>query len=800
MRKLIVLLTVLVLGIGASVCLIFFPQFQEKQPDKLTPSDEDKPQQNVNNTEESNDPLGLSFSHADTFYSETIQVEITCRDSEAKIYYTLDGSVPDKSGKEYREAITVKSGGKVTATTIKAIAVKGNESSEPVTKSYVTGNKVFDRFDDSTYIFVLSTDPYNLYDYNYGVCVEGYVRDQWLKNEYKGGEIPYNAPANWYISGRESERDMYVEVYDNKGNQLIDQAAGGRVVGGASRAVEQKSWRLIARNEYSEGNGMFDYPFFGIANDSYGQLITKYDRITLRNNANDREFASIRDEVAMQLAKNAGFPDTQDTIPAAVFLNGKYYGFSWLHEAYCNGYLEQVYGGNKDNFRIVGHAETELDKDDEDADEYDRQSIEDYNYVCGLAKEGLADDARFEEFCSLVDIDNLMLYYSIQIYINNEDWPNNNFKAWRYYPSEGEEINNPYLDGKWRFLLFDAEFGMGLYGNGYGEATLSTLLSRGHMGGTSVFLKALLERDDMKAKLANTLCDLMYGEFSHSAALEVIEDKIKLCDTECMYALDNGYTSSWARRDTFAESRQQIRDFFEHRPAVITRDIKKILGYDTENIFTVTMAGRDGGAAYLNSVEVKPSDSQTRTYFGECSVPIKAKAYEGYIFSHWDINGEKYTDSEMILTSDMTKDGKITVKAVYEKTEITGRQVYISKLYTSGSSDTITIYNPNSYDVRLDGYYLSDKKSQLDRWAIPTVTIRAESELVIVCKNNKDESSLQKLITNFNLKTGETVYLSDSEGKIVSKVGVIDMKENEVLIRQGDGRYEAEKFEVPLKQ
>lgn len=793
MKKLIVLIIVLVLGISASLFLIFFPQFQEEQPTEITKGDDDTPPQNVNDDEQQNDPLGLSFSHIDTFYDETIQVEITCKDSDAKIYYTLDGSVPGKDKTEYKGAITVKSGGKVTATTIKAVAVKGNEASEPVTKSYVTGNKVFDRFDESTYVFVLSTDPYNLYDYYYGVCVEGYVRDEWLKNEYKGGMIDYTAPANWSLSGRESERDMYVEVYDSSGNQLIDQAAGGRVVGGASRAVDQKSWRLIARNEYSEGNGMFDYPFFGLANDSYGQLITKYDRITLRNNANDREFASIRDEVAMQLAKNAGFPDTQDTIPAAVFLNGKYYGFSWLHEAYCNGYLEQVYGGNKENFRIVGHKETELDKDDEDVDDYDRQSIEDYNYVCQLAKSGLADNKNFEEFCSLVDIDNLMLYYSIQIYINNEDWPNNNFKAWRYYPSDGEQTDNPALDGKWRFLLFDVEYGMGLYGNGYREQTLSTLLSRGHMGGTSTFLKALLERDDMKVKLANTLCDLMYGEFSYDRALTVIEDKIELCDVECMYALDNGVTSSWARRETFADSRQQIRDFFKNRPNIIKRDIGKILGYDTENVFTVTMAVREGGTAYLNSVEINPSDSQTRSYFGECTVPIKAKAHIGYVFSHWDINGKEYTDPEMSITSDMAKNGNITVKPVYEKTEVTDEPIYISKLYTSGGSDTITLYNPNSTDIRLSGYFLSDKKSQLDRWAIPTVTIKAESELVIVCKNNKDESALQKLITNFSLKTGETVYLSDSEGLIVSKVGVVDMEKDEMLVRKSNGWYEVEK-------
>lgn len=794
MKKLIVLLIVIAMGIGASLCLIFLPHLQEEQPTSFTANDEEKPIQGDNQSEIVNDPLALTFSHLDTFYDETIQVEISCKDSEAEIYYTLDGAVPDKNGTKYSGAITVKSGSRVNATTIKAVAVKGSETSEPVTKSYVTGKDVFDRFDDSTYVFVLSTDPYNLYDYNYGVCVEGYVRDQWLQNEYKGGEIPYNAPANWFLSGRESERDMYVQVYDSKGNMLVDQAAGGRVVGGVSRAVDQKSWRLIARNEYSEGNGMFSYPFFGAANNSFGQLITKYDRITLRNNANDREFASIRDEVAMQLAKNAGFPDTQDTIPAAVFLNGEYYGFSWLHEAYCNGYFETMYGGNKDNYRIVGHAETKLDKDDEDVDEYDLKSIQDYEYVCELAKGGLTDDAAFEEFCSLVDIDNLMLYYAIQVYINNEDWPNNNFKAWRYYPSEGEEITSPYLDGRWRFLLFDIEYGMGLYGNGYREATLSNILNRGHMGGTSEFMKALLERDDMKEKMANTLCDLMYGEFSNEKALKVIEEKIKLCDVECMYALDNGYTSTWARRDTFNESRQQIRDFFANRPTVINRDNKKVLGVDPDSMFTINMVSKEGGSAYLNSVEVKGGKSETRNYYASCGVPIKTSAYDGYKFTHWEINEKEYTDAELRITSDMASNGNVTVKAVYEKdSETADKEVYISKLYTSGDSDSITIYNPNTSDIKIRGYHLSDKKSQLDRWEIPAVTIKAQSELVIVCKNNKDESSLQKLITNFNLKTGETVYLTNSDGVIVSQVGVIDMGTDEEIVRGADGKYVVDK-------
>lgn len=208
----------------------------------------------------------------------------------------------------------------------------------------------------------------------------------------------------------------------------------------------------------------------------------------------------------------------------------------------------------------------------------------------------------------------------------------------------------------------------------------------------------------------------------------------------------------------------------------------------------IALLNGEGGDAYLNSVEISGGERASRNYFSECSVPIRAIAYTGYKFLYWDINGATVEAEETEITPDMVKDGKVTVKAVYEKEPVTGENVYISRLYTAGASDTITLYNPNSEDVKLDGFYLSDKASQLNRWQMPSVSIKAESELVIVCKNNNDTSALQKLVTNFNLKTGETVYLTDSDGQIVSKVAVVDMKENEELVRKGNGKYVVEEI------
>lgn len=773
MKKLLILF--LSLCIAACVCVYMMTNHSDMQSylpqtfeDETDEAEEDK-------------PVSVTFSKKDNFYDTDIEVELKCNKKDAVIYYTTDGNDPTEKSKKYTKPVSVQARNKANATTIKAIAVTDGEMSEIFRKSYITGKDVFSRFDEDTLVFVLSTDEYNLYDYYNGIATEGFMRDEYLNSdEYNGGEVDYNAPANWFIHGRESERDMYVEVYTADGRQIISQAAGARVVGGVSRAVEQKSWRLIARNIYSEGNGKFKYAFFPGATDVYGRLITRYDRITLRNNANDREFASVRDELSMTLSAQAGFPDTQQVRPAAVFLNSEYYGFSWLHEAYCNDYLESTYGGNKDNFRIVGSKEKEVEGDDE-------QSVADWNRVLELARGGLTDESSFSEFSSLVDIDNLMLYYAIQIYIDNKDWPGNNFKAWRYYPSEGETVTSKYLDGKWRFLLFDAEFAWGLYGNGYRDDTLGNVLSGNHMQGSSDILNALFERGDMREQFANTICDLSSGAFSTENVLNVLEQLIDECDKECMYALENGYTSTWANAGTFADSRQQIRDFAAQRPKVMHKSLMNNFGYE-KNFYTVTLRNPTGALSRLSSQSLDTAGTLTGEYFTECSVPISAEIPSGYSFDRWEINGTKYSNEEMRLDSSMAdENGNIEAVLYVNKEEQTG--VYVSEVYTAGDGDWIELYNPSNEALTLKKYYLSDDEDNLKKWELPETTIPAQSTYTIACKNNEELSALKKYRTNFSLKTGETLFFTDENGSILLQVSIVDMKETESLTRRPDGNY-----------
>jgi hypothetical protein len=173
---------------------------------------------------------------------------------------------------------------------------------------------------------------------------------------------------------------------------------------------------------------------------------------------------------------------------------------------------------------------------------------------------GLENAANWARFQQIVDVDNLFHYYALQIWGGNVDWPSNNMEMWRYYPNEAElELirqgrMHPHLDGKWRFVAQDLEYGMGLWQNGEplpsatneaddtiwallqrrGAQTSSQLGGRSHFNATnsaSFMMPALLGRPDassafqgrpeMRGKLANALNDIMQNSHNWSRSQRI---------------------------------------------------------------------------------------------------------------------------------------------------------------------------------------------------------------------------------------------------------------------------------------
>ncbi len=93
-----------------------------------------------------NEIIEPQFKLAAGEYYGTQSVEITCATADAKIYYTLNGTDPTSASTEYTGAISITS-----TTTIKAVAIKGENSSAVVSATYTilaplaTMQEIFDK-------------------------------------------------------------------------------------------------------------------------------------------------------------------------------------------------------------------------------------------------------------------------------------------------------------------------------------------------------------------------------------------------------------------------------------------------------------------------------------------------------------------------------------------------------------------------------------------------------------------------------------------------------------------------------
>jgi co-chaperonin GroES (HSP10) len=738
------------------------------------------------------EPIVVEFSHVQGFYDEEFMLELTSQAHE--IYYTTDGSVPSVSSansKEYTEPIQVKIGDSVDVFTINAVAVSAGEASDVFTHSYVKGKNVKKRFSSDTLIFSLSSDPHGLFDHHDGIFVSGIDREKW--HEENPNEAPKpTADANFNRRGRESEREVHVTMFDSKGSLHISQNAGMRIKGGWSRQDSQKSLELYARNEYGKRN--FTYPFFGeLSHD--GNFINRYRRVRLRNGGNDREFGFMRDEFSQEMFRKAGFPDTQYHTPAAVFLNGEYYGVAWLKSPRTENHWSRRYGGDEDSFQIIGGKE--------DADDGEEIAIEDWQEVFGLAKQGFSGSKgseRFSEFSERVCIDNLILYYAVQLYINNEDWPNNNVEMWRYVKSDGEKVKNPYLDGKWRFIAQDAEFAWNLYNpNKVNENTINNVLTgQGHMSGSSVILNAVLERDDMKAKLANTIVDLIEGAFNPETAVHVAADLIDRIKSEHNYALRVNVITpdnpDWPSPNGVGDSRRFLREFIQNRPDVMYNAIETTLGFEADDTYKVELSVGENGEAVMNSRPVSAGEKTVGNYYSTAEIAIKAKPFPDYVVDYWKVDGETvlgFNKEEIVAPANSR------VELFFKKCpdlETNGSLRIEGVRLCQERNSYVVIHNPTEATLSTKGMFLSDSKNR-KKWEMPAVNVGAGEELTIVMRDNENTHALKRGRAGFNISVGERLRLSDSDVKVVSRVEVTLMGENEIQKRRNDGKFELVKIE-----
>ena len=237
----------------------------------------------------------LAFSLASGFYPDDMQLTITCTSRNATIYYTLDGSVPDETSLVYtgpmtltdsnaREDVLMKitgiTGGETfvpevdfpTGHVVRAVAVQKNgRRSELVSGTFFIGYDRKALYGDIP-IMLLVTDPQGLFDYDTGIYVNGRYHDVWKAQQTQPYEA-WQVQGNYNMRGDEWERPVSVTYLSGDGSGFT-QEMGLRIKGGATRNHNQKSLRLIAREQYGKKKVQYElYP--DNLRESDGGVVTK---------------------------------------------------------------------------------------------------------------------------------------------------------------------------------------------------------------------------------------------------------------------------------------------------------------------------------------------------------------------------------------------------------------------------------------------------------------------------------------------------------------------------------------------
>ncbi len=598
---------------------------------------------------------GIAFSRTNYFYAESVEVEILT-DKSGAIYYTLDGTDPDQTAQKYTEAILLEAKASMQATVFKAKAFfEDGSESDIITHTYFVGQDMKDRFD--TLVFSVTTDPYNLYDYEYGIFVEGKLRDDFIAANPNVEVVPSD-PANFNMRGRESEREVYLEAFLPNGEQIIGQAAGIRTYGGWSRAREQKSIKLFARKEYDEENNKFRYEFFPekTSADGKGNELDSFKQLVLRNCGNDNGFAFIRDELFQTLAGQAGYQDYEAVKPAALFVNGEYRGFFWLHEVYGDEYFEDHYGDYTGSFEILEGGELFKEKD---ADGENLKAVEEYESLYNTySNMDLTIESNYQELNKVFDVQNYLEYYALQVYIGNEDWPHNNYRTYRYYAKEGEAYGEGPFDGKWRFLLHDLDYSFGIYGEAATQNNLGRFMGiNGDLRDACPLFGQLMRREDCRDIFIKKTLDLLNGAFSKDNLSTVLDEMNTARFNELSHTYDKSLLEDWVSPLDLPAKIEAIKEYANIRSKFILNTLRSF--YNLGEPYNLSVKAVDECEVKVNSYQT--AKDFNGTYYPDIDTQMKAIVPKGSKFDHWLVNGQIIENEILIIDSSMIVEGNVEV-------------------------------------------------------------------------------------------------------------------------------------------
>jgi len=521
--------------------------------------------------------------------------------SGSNIRYTTNGAEPELTSTAYSQPISINS-----TMTVKSKTFQNN---------YLPGETHANTYFLNEHNFTLpvvsvSYTPDYFYNNTIGIYVVG----------TNGIEGNCYGRANW---NQDWERAAYLEYFDENGVKQLSQPVGVKVAGGCSRSFSnQKSLAIYARNKY--GNDEFDYFFF-----KEKPEIGIYNSIFLRNSGNDVNQTQLRDAFLQALVNKSIDLDYQAYRPVIAYFNGAYWGIMNIREKIDEDYFFSNYAMSDDS---IDFLEGILRSGFDDSYVAIRGSATEFNDIISfISSNSLANDANYEYVVSKLDLQEYLNYMAVQIYIANTDWPGNNLKFWK-------KSNN----GKWRWILFDTDFGFGA--ESYTHATIEFATETNgpdwpNPPWSTLLFRKLLENEGFQKDFQRTIITLRNTTFHPDWCSYVIDSLSAIIDYEISY-----HKQKWGgTKNNWYNSLNRLIEYAEDRYNFIPGYVNSYFGSGGDQVvISISNPDKLKGDVAVNESVIKyyPLNLATSR---DLRLSIEALPAKGFIFSHWN-----YADQALI--------------------------------------------------------------------------------------------------------------------------------------------------------
>ena len=423
-------------------------------------------------------------------------------------------------------------------------------------------------------VISIATNEKYFYDNKLGIYVDGTY-----STKKKNYEYDWRRPINLEI------------FFDKEEDSQINQLCETRIMGGATRSAELKSLAIYANKRFGEKR--FKYEFFPDQRPG----ITDFKSLALRNAGNDFDYLYMRDAIIQRTAAANLDIDWQAWRPAIVYINGVYKGMLNIRERSNEDNIYTNYDGLEDIDMFENWVELKSG------------TWDNYNAFKTFYNEKGHTMAEYEKWMDTIEFLNLMV---VNLYYNNRDFPGNNIVMWRPRTE----------DGRWRWIMKDTDFGLGLYDTQPDYNTIAWVNDHNYDPGTSwannwehtILFRHLMEDEDFRREFVDRAAIYMGDFLNERGTRELWDPMYEMIKYE--YPNHRQLFNPWW--PNYSQELSSARQFLSRRTNYFYKFVAEYYGVGTPISLTVNKSlaeeEMDGTTIEMNGVKLSKGKFDGKFY------------------------------------------------------------------------------------------------------------------------------------------------------------------------------------------